>query len=315
VLAIEDRRWELYKLLGEPLRLRLLALANAEELNIGELAEVLDESQPNVSRRLKPLREMGLVRIRKEGTRVFVSLDSAAAQDTVVADALREGQRLCQEDGSLARVAAVVRARDEAARALFESGGDGSLGWPEELGAYLSAIAPLITRRELAIDVGTGDGGLLEVLAPLYAEVVGVDRSARQLERAKARLAHRGYTHVRLLQAEVDALDDLRGRADAVFAARVLHHAPKPKKTLEDIAALLAPGGALLVIDYVAHDDERMREEHADTWLGFAPDELRSMARAAGLSNPSVNVIHASRCGGGPDGHLDWQVLAARRPE
>ncbi|MEM6959106.1 MAG: hypothetical protein AAF645_25720 [Myxococcota bacterium] len=38
--AVSSPRWELYKLLSEPMRLRLLALANQEELAIGELAEL-----------------------------------------------------------------------------------------------------------------------------------------------------------------------------------------------------------------------------------------------------------------------------------
>ena len=48
-------RWELYRVLAEPVRLRLLALAAEEELAIGELAGLLSESQPNVSRHVAPL--------------------------------------------------------------------------------------------------------------------------------------------------------------------------------------------------------------------------------------------------------------------
>ena len=48
-------------MLSEPVRLRLLALAAEEELAIGELADLLGESQPNVSRHLAPLRQVGLV--------------------------------------------------------------------------------------------------------------------------------------------------------------------------------------------------------------------------------------------------------------
>ncbi|MCZ7679620.1 MAG: hypothetical protein M5U28_13005 [Sandaracinaceae bacterium] len=40
------RRWELYRLLSEPVRLRMLALASAEELAINELAELLGEGSP-----------------------------------------------------------------------------------------------------------------------------------------------------------------------------------------------------------------------------------------------------------------------------
>src|SRR4051794_13005869 len=87
-------RWELYRVLAEPVRLRLLALAAAEELAIGELAALLGESQPNVSRHLTPLKQGGLVLVRREGTRGLVRIAEAAAADPVVADALASGRAL-----------------------------------------------------------------------------------------------------------------------------------------------------------------------------------------------------------------------------
>src|SRR6516162_5398655 len=95
-------RWELYRILSEPVRLRLLALAADEELAIGELAELLGESQPNVSRHTAPLRQAGLLAVRKQGTRTLVRLADGAHADAVVADALGSGRALCDEDGSRA---------------------------------------------------------------------------------------------------------------------------------------------------------------------------------------------------------------------
>lgn len=324
VAIAESSRWELYKLLGEPIRLRLLALAAEEELAIGELADLLDESQPNVSRHLKPMRAAELLAVRKQGTRVFVQLDERLSDDPVVLDALRTGRRLCQEEGRLTRVAAIVEAREAPARDFFAQPRGGELGWPAELGAYLGALAPLVSQNRLAVDVGTGDGALLEVLAPIFTRVLAFDRSEAQLDVARARLSSRGYlargeVGVELALAELgDAalkqrVDD-EGGADAVFAARVLHHAPRPRAAVRELAALLAPGGVLIVLDYLAHDDERMRDKQADAWLGFQPKELRGWAESAGLDRVQVTAIPAARCGDGPDGHLDWQVLSARRP-
>lgn len=315
-----DRRWELYKLLSEPVRLQLLALAEEEELAIGELAELLGEGQPNVSRHVKPLKARGLLTMRKQGTRALVHLAEGAASDPVVADALASGRELCEETGSLERVAAIVAARDAASRVFFAKPGetDGP-NLPLELPAYLTALAPLIERRRLAVDVGTGEGGLLDVLAPVFEDVIALDRSSAQLERARTRLTQRGYSNVELVEAELDDAKvrrDViaRGGADAVFASRVLHHAPRPGEVLLALTELAAPGGAIVIIDYRTHDDERMREHQADLWLGFDDEELTRLAHSAGLTNPTLTTIPAVRCGGGPDGHLDWQVLVARRP-
>ncbi len=320
--AVSSKRWELYRLLGEPVRLRLLCLSADEELAIGELAELLGEGQPNVSRHVAPLRRAGLLAVRRQGPRALVRLADGAAADPVIADALSAGRSLCDADGSRARIAEVLRARDAASRAFFDRApaaeGD-TPALPPELPAYLTALAPLLPRRRLAVDAGTGDGSLLDVLAPVFDHVVAVDRADAQLGRAHARLAQRGYHNVELMRADL-ADPDLAARvaslggADAVFASRVLHHAPKPSTALAALAALAAPGGAVVVIDYAAHDDERMRDEQADLWLGFEPDELVRAARTAGLESPTHSTVPAVRCGNGPDGHLDWQVLVARRP-
>ncbi len=317
-----DARWELYRLLAEPVRLRLLALAREEELSVGELAELLAEPQPNVSRHLAPLRAAGLLAERKQGTRVFVHLADGAAEDAVVDDALRTGRALCEKDGSFARVAEVVRARDAASRAFFaREGKKHELAIPAELPAYLGAFAPLLVPdHRLAVDAGTGDGGLLDVIAPVFDRVVAFDREPAQLDRATERLERHGHRNVALVQGDVDSADVLRAiravspaGADVVFAARFLHHAPKPLVALTSLAALARPGGAVVVIDYARHEDESMRDQ-ADLWLGFDPPELAALAMDAGLVEPYVRALPRPRGGATPDSHLPWQVLAARRP-
>jgi DNA-binding transcriptional ArsR family regulator len=303
--------------LSEPIRLRLLALAADDELSIGELAELLGEGQPNISRHAAALRQAGLLRDRREGTRTLVRIAPESLRDAVVADALASGRALCERDGSLARIADVLRAREAAAHEFFARPSKAKVdGAPAEIGAYLAALGSLLPRRALALDAGTGDGRLLEVLAPIYERVVAVDRSVAQLARGRERVASRGFPNVSFMQAELDSPELRRilgGGADAVFASRVLHHAPRPANVVVQLASLCAPGGALVVLDYARHDDERMREQ-ADTWLGFEPAELRRFARAAGFEDARVIKIPPSLCGDGPDKHLPWQALIARNP-
>jgi len=315
----EPPRWELYRLLGEPRRLRLLGLTSEDELSIGELAELTREAQPNVSKHLKLLREAGLVAVRRQGTRAFARLSPDLNGDPLLADAIRSGRALCSEDGSLERVATVIKARDDEARVFFDQpADDASPRSVSEWAAYLTAIRSLLPRRSLAVDLGTGDGALVELLAPLFDRVIAVDRSEKQLAAAERRLSSHGYNHVELIQAEYDdpAVSDRvleLGGADAVFAVRLLHHAPKPQQVVSLLGSLVRPGGQVVVIDYCSHDDELMRERQADLWLGFERDELSSFAKSAGLINPDVFEIPAARYGPGPDAHLKWQVLAARR--
>jgi len=323
-------RWELYRVLAEPVRLRVLALAAEEELAIGELAGLLGESQPNVSRHLTPLKQAGLVIVRREGTRALVRLAEGATADAVVADALASGRAICESDGSLGRLAEVLRERDRVAQEFFART-DATRERDKELAAeaatvdatsaYVAALARLLPDRRLAVDAGTGDGALLDVLAPAFERVVAVDRAGAQLERARTRVARRGYGNVKLLKAELGA-PELREAvgvgADVVFASRLLHHAPRPVDLVKQLAILArpgregTPGGAIVIVDYGRHDDESMRDE-ADLWLGFEAAELKRFARDAGLADAEVIELPTAWCGKGKDAHLPWQVMVARR--
>jgi ArsR family transcriptional regulator len=319
-----SNRWDLYRALSEPARLRLLALVAEEELTVGELADLLGESQPNASRYVAALRQAGLLEVRRQGTRALVSWH--ASDDPVVLDALASGRTLAGADGSLGRVAELVRARDAATRDYFERARATEVPVVSpEIAAYLPAIAPLLPRRRIAVDAGTGDGGLLELLAPLFGRVVAVDRSEAQLALARARVRQRGWGHVSLVRGEI-AGAEVRSAvgqegADAVFAVRLLHHAPRPADVVGELAGLAAPGGAVVVLDYAAHDDESMREQ-ADVWLGFERAELEGFADAAHLEDVHVTPVPGfARPGPGPmaargtspDAHLPWQVLVGRK--
>jgi SAM-dependent methyltransferase len=288
-LAVSARA-DLFRLLGDESRLRLLALCAEEELTVGELATLLDESQPQITKKSQPLREAGLLVTRRDGTRTL--LRAQASDDAVVDAALAEGRTLCTRDGSLARVAAIVAQREDASRHYFDARAALADGEPvttaaSELLAWLPVLAPLLPGRALAVDIGTGDGTFLPLLSPLYDRVVAVDRSAASLARCAARVAAWGLPNVRLREGAVDdaslAQDTAqRGGADLVLVARMLRHAARPQDVVAAAARLLRPGGHLALVDHVPHDDESQRAEGA-VWLGFEPTKLRAWLDAAHL--------------------------------
>src|SRR5262245_62822234 len=114
-IALRER-WELYRLLAEPVRVRLLALTQNIELSVGELAELLREGQPKISRHAAALREAGLLAARKQGTWTLLRLAPGALDDAVIADAVHAGTTACRADGTLARVDLVLRARENETR-------------------------------------------------------------------------------------------------------------------------------------------------------------------------------------------------------
>jgi DNA-binding transcriptional ArsR family regulator len=300
---VQSVRADLFRLLGDEDRLRLLALCAEEELTVGELAQLLGESQPQVTKKSQPLREAGLIAARRDGTRTLLKADDSS--DLVVGEAIAEGRRLCLKDGSLAKVARVIAEREELSRRLFEVPHEDEVAPTPPILTWLPVLAPLLPGRALAIDAGTGEGELLPLLSPLYERVVAVDRSAARLARCALRIDQWGLANVRLREGSIEdasLAEEIAhfharpsgsltgGGADLVVIARVLHHVGRPQDVIASATQLLRNGGHLAIVDYLPHDDESLREQ-GHVWLGFEPEKLRTWIEAARLVPVSVHPL------------------------
>ncbi len=312
IKGMQTVRADLFRLLGDEDRLRLLALCAEEELTVGELALLMDESQPQITKKTQPLREVGLLASRRDGTRILLKAelqtdvvgdrglpagDSAAEGRRGVIDAaVTEGRRLCSKDGSLAKVARVVAQREELSKKLFDEHVHEAPAPALDslLVGWLPILAPLLPGRALAIDAGTGEGALLPLLAPLYERVVAVDRSAARLARCAARLEQWGLANVRLREGSIEdaaLAEEVLGPAgqakergaDLVVISRVLHFLGRPQDAIAAATRLLRPGGHLALVDHAPHDDETLREQ-GHVWLGFEPGKLTNWIAAADLT-------------------------------
>jgi DNA-binding transcriptional ArsR family regulator len=72
---------ERFRVIGEPVRIRILERLRDGEASVGELTEALSASQQNVSKHLGVLHAAGIVSRRKQGTRAVYAI----ADDTVFA--------------------------------------------------------------------------------------------------------------------------------------------------------------------------------------------------------------------------------------
>ena len=274
---------------AEPTRLRLTALCARGELTVSELTQILGQSQPRVSRHLKLLCEAGLLDRFREGSWVFYRL----SQSSPVGALARQLVAACGETDptvalDLQRLAVIKRQRADLASAYFR---ENAAQWhrirslyidEREVEAALVQVIAAADPRDL-LDIGTGTGRMLEILAPRVERALGIDQSREMLAVARVNLERAGLENASVRLGEMYHLALPDAAFDAVVIHQVLHYADRPAAVIAEAARVLRPNGILVVADFAPHALEFLREEHAHRRLGFTDGEVAEWSSAAGL--------------------------------
>jgi ArsR family transcriptional regulator len=277
---------------AEPSRLRLLALLLPGEATVGDLVNVLEQSQPRVSRHLRLLAEAGLVESFREGRSIYYRLADAVLDDGIgdyLAALLRGPDRTLRLDRERMAQSRRQRERDalrRSARALRPGASLEQQVLAESLDALLGA-APL----GAVLDVGAGAGHLLHLLVARARRVVGVDSSAAMRQLARSRLYGLGQDHAgqnragqtrwTIRAAEAGALPFADGEFDLVILDEVLGPAAQPAQILREARRLLGAHGRLLILDRVLPVVRRLPALTAGDEL--SERQLAALLRAEGF--------------------------------
>ncbi|BAK67394.1 putative ArsR family transcriptional regulator [Sphingobium sp. SYK-6] len=285
--------------LADPVRIRILYLLQEMELSVGELAHTLAQGQPTVSKHLKMLIDCGLVGRRKEGNWVFLRLGAASLVDPVFALLDRWAEvhgRNPWLAADATRLKAINADRSAEAAAYFAAH---AAEWDRLRALHVptedvdEAILLAIGDHHVGtlVDIGTGTGTMVHLLAGRADSMIGIDRSPEMLRFGRAKLLQAGVTNAELRQGDMNALDLPSGSADTVVLHQVLHYAQRPAAVIAESARILKPTGKLIVIDVAPHDREELRREHAHARLGFGDDEVLDFMKAATLRGRVVDHL------------------------
>lgn len=296
---------EICRALSDPTRLRIFALLRAMELAVGELAQVLGQSQPRISRHVKILADAGLAARRREGSWVFLGLGEAALTDPVC-DMIDALNGVAPQDhwfrADLARLEAVRADRAAAAQRYFELHAD---QWDKIRALHIADSAVEDAMRALLdgepvgrlVDIGTGTGRMLHLFGASSSQAIGVDRSPEMLRLARAGLAadDGAVDHAELRQGDMYALPLSDGSADTVILHQVLHFAHQPAAAIAEAARLLTGDGRLLIADFARHDHEELRSDFAHVRLGFDDDQIASWFGDCGIDLVETRALAGTR--------------------
>jgi len=271
--------------LAEPTRLRLLALAARGGFCVVDFTEILDQSQPRLSRHLKLLCDAGLLARLREGANVWFTLPDDE-NGSLVRSLLA---RLPEQDREIAAD------RRQAARVLAERARTASSEFAENPGAWdeMRTLGLPADQAETALlellpkppgrllDIGTGTGWLLSRAAPLIRSGLGVDASRTMLALARAKLADAGLGHCGVRLADMYRLPLPDETFDVATLCMVLHHAEDPAAVLQEASRVLRPNGTLLVAELDDYTDPALITRIGHRWPGFSGARMCPLLSAA----------------------------------
>lgn len=278
------------KALAEQTRLRIVQLCRTGgDLAVSEFVRILGQSQPRVSRHLKLLTEAGVLARLPEGSWVFYRIGDAPGIGEIVdavLDGLPETDTTLQRDRE--RLAQVKAERRTQADTYFSAN---AAAWGEIRAMHVDQAEVNAAIRDLLgtspidhlLDLGTGTGEMLHLLADRFSRGEGIDSSRDMLAIARTSLEEAGIDHCRVRHGDLFSLPFDDASFDAVIVHQVMHYIDDLNGAVSEAARVLKPGGRLLLVDFAPHTVEDLRAEHQHRRLGFSDNDIGTAFNRAGL--------------------------------
>lgn len=290
------------KAAAEPTRLRLLALLSRGEASVGELQDILGQSQPRVSRHLRLLDEAGLVERFRDGHWIYYRLTAAPATRAVLGLLAAEPRGDAQLAADAAALEQVTRHRQRAAW---------SAGATRVMPAARAATPLAADHLREALDdalgagplgrvlvVGCRAGTLLQQLGPRAEQAVGVDPSSSLRLLARGRLRAARLENCTVRAARATALPFPPAHFHVVVLDEALGTAPRA--VLAEAVRVLRAGGRLLLLDHIRPAATRL--EASPAAAGLPENQLLAL-----LAESGCRVTHRSWL---PGPALDQALIA-----
>jgi len=263
-----DTALEILKAAADPTRLRLLVLLAGGEATVGELQEILSQSQPRVSRHLRLLDEAGLVTRFRDGQWAYYRL----APSGPAADFARQAIALVSRDAVLAADAdALSRVKRNRERDAYNNGqsrswpgSNGTADRPDEAGMR-EALDETVrdARWGEVLDIGCGNDALLCLLGERARNVVGVATSKHMRLLARSRVHKSGLANCTVRGADLMTLPFADESFDLVVLDEVLGATGHTLNGLQEATRVLRRAGQLIIVDRIQPTVRRLPDRSA----------------------------------------------------
>ena len=275
-----DELTEAFRALGDPTRLRILRLIGEARLNVSEVVSLVGVAQSSVSHHLTRLKALDLIREERQGGFTYYSL--AIDEKAPLWPLIKLARGAEDQHGDKARLIELLSRREDV-HSLNEKLLEPGQSWRLWSAALASLLPPLDV-----VDFGCGTGVLTVELARWARHVTAIDRSGSALGKARAEASRQGLTNITFLEADLHALPLADASVDLVVVSQSLHHVDSIEHVLAEGARLLKPGGRMVVLELLPHEEDWVLARLGHQHLGFDPQTVREAMEAVGLDAHEV---------------------------
>jgi len=285
----------LLKAAGDSLRLDILRTLAQDSFGVLELSQIFSMKQSGMSHHLKVLTTAGLLTTRREGNSIFYRRAYFAPDHELAA--LQQALFNSIDAKPLApslkeQIEQIQQERSRAAQLFFLDNADKFRAQQDLIASYpvyADQVAQLLSNtllknKDLALEIGPGEGEFLPILAKHFNQVIALDNAETMLDKAKQLAASKQIKNIEFIHGDTRTLKNHKVLADCIVINMVLHHTASPADIFTDLSLALAPGGALIVCDLCRHEQTWAKDACGDLWQGFEPHDFSRFATAAGLA-------------------------------
>ncbi len=293
-IVSSDELLSFCKASAESQRLDILRVLRVDSFGVMELCKIFDIQQPGISHHLKVLANAGLLVTRREGNSIFYRRSLISTNDPL--NSLRHSlfdtvDRISLPENVCERIAQVHQERADHSRAFFARHADKFRENQKSivsLGQYSGCIQDLLSnehfnRNATVMEVGPGEGELLKQLSLQFDKLYALDTSAEMLEKAKHQFSQPEEKDICFICGDMQHALQHDIQVDLIILNMVLHHLPSPAEAFSQARRLINDHGYLLIIDLSSHDQDWVRDNCGDIWLGFDSNDLDNWAERYGL--------------------------------
>ena len=277
-----DGTCERLRLLADETRIRILHLLDQEPLTVAELQELLHLGQSSVSGHLSKLKHAQIIHAVSEGAshryRMREDMPDALEQ------CWQSVKQLSVQDPEIAQDQQNLGTFRQRRGANWVDAVAGSLEHHYSPGrSWESMCQALVSFAQLGtcVDIGSGDGSLLGLLAPSSDELHCVEPSEAMGEAAQRTIKKLKLKNVTMHHASAASLPLDDNSCDSALMLQSLHYVDDPKLAIQEAQRVLKPGGRICIATLLEHqyaEAERYGHKH----FGFSEKQCKQWFQAWG---------------------------------